>query len=693
MEEESTIHQIEGGTLEILGDGTKIQKKGGVTIVVKPDGTKIQTSADSVRLTQFPDGTTFQEQPNGTTLHTAVDGTLTQERPDGIVFKSFPDGSKRQTDVYGIIVDIAANGDKIQTNLDGTKLETRSNNRTFRHLADGAIIEIDSSTGAILRIERQSGSAGAANAVAEADATKKQQLEEKKLSWRDDPNLTRHRSDDNGGWYEHNSLTGQTRWLTVEESEEQIRTDEVARSFAAMRAAEAKADELEMKSKQALESILSKLNDKISMCNDYENEVVELKAETARRELVHQSQIVALQSQLTLSNSSTMSGTDARVQYCDLQIAHEQTTAELAQTKGMLDAATKRLKKTLSEYRTTKQQLSETVDAKRSMANKYEEIVDRAGTLAEEMTELSTASETSAALHTKSLREIKQLEAQVAKMVEEKESGGGGGGGGGSGDAGGGGGGGENLQQKLVAAERMCEVTMKKLTSAQQEISQQKYLFDEMQARRESSDKLMRSQRTALRNCEAEVARLRISLQQEAARHAAESQAEILHAENLKRKLQTTTLAGTMEVQSERLYELTTRMEQKDELIAELRGEIATLHSQVVDGKRNAKRQQEEIGGNTIALEAMSFFDMDSLGLNKASPAPPPERTLPVSLRSGSGGRQHRRSQLSGRSSSMIFAVDQDNVNCLLSLREESRKKRSSKLLRLLSSHEEVDER
>ena len=250
------------------------------------------------------------------------------------------------------------------------------------------------------------------------------------------------------------------------------------------------------------------------------------------------------------------------------------------------------------------------------------------------------------------------------------------------------------MQRKLVAAERMCEVTMKKLTSAQQEISQQKYLFDEMQTRRESSDKLMRSQRTALRNCEAEVAQLRISLQQEAERHAAESLAEKSHAENLQKKLQTTTLAGTMKVQSERLYELTTRMEQKDELIAELRGEIATLHGQVVDGLRNAKRQQEEIGGNTIALEAMSFFDMDSLGLNKASPAPPPERTLPVSLRSGSGGRQHRRrSQLSRRSSSMIFAVDQDNVNCLLSLREESRKKRSSKLLRLLSSHEEVDER
>ena len=254
MEEESTIHQIAGGTLEILGDGTKIQKTNGVTIVVKPDGTKIQTSADSVRLTQYADGTTFQEQPNGTTLHTDVDGTLTQERPDGIVFKSFPDGSKRQTDVYGIIVDIAANGDKIQTNLDGTKLESRSNNRTFRHLTDGAIIEIDSSTGAILRIERQSGSAAAANAVAEADATKKQQLEEKKLSWRDDPNLTRHQSDDNGGWYEHNSSTGQTRWLTVEESEEQIRTDEVARSFAAMRAAETKADELEMKSKQTKEN-------------------------------------------------------------------------------------------------------------------------------------------------------------------------------------------------------------------------------------------------------------------------------------------------------------------------------------------------------------------------------------------------------------------------------------------------------
>ena len=46
-----------------------------------------------------------------------------------------------------------------------------------------------------------------------------------------------------------------------------------------MKAAETRADELEMKSKQALESILAKLDDKISQCNDYEQQVVELRAE------------------------------------------------------------------------------------------------------------------------------------------------------------------------------------------------------------------------------------------------------------------------------------------------------------------------------------------------------------------------------------------------------------------------------
>ena len=41
----STVHDIPGGTLEVLQDGTKIQKTNGVSLVVKPDGTKIQVHA------------------------------------------------------------------------------------------------------------------------------------------------------------------------------------------------------------------------------------------------------------------------------------------------------------------------------------------------------------------------------------------------------------------------------------------------------------------------------------------------------------------------------------------------------------------------------------------------------------------------------------------------------------------------
>ena len=41
------VHKLKNGTLEVLGDGTKIQKTNdGTTLVVRPDGSKVQTMAD-----------------------------------------------------------------------------------------------------------------------------------------------------------------------------------------------------------------------------------------------------------------------------------------------------------------------------------------------------------------------------------------------------------------------------------------------------------------------------------------------------------------------------------------------------------------------------------------------------------------------------------------------------------------------
>ena len=75
----STIHQLPNGTLEVLADGTKIQKTDdGVMLCVRPDGTKTQTTADGARLVVHADGSKVQTTSDGTKQEVATDGTITQ---------------------------------------------------------------------------------------------------------------------------------------------------------------------------------------------------------------------------------------------------------------------------------------------------------------------------------------------------------------------------------------------------------------------------------------------------------------------------------------------------------------------------------------------------------------------------------------------------------------------------------------
>lgn len=75
----STVHVIPNGTLEVLADGTKIQKTDdGVVLCVRPDGTKTQTSADGARLVVYADGSKVQSTSDGTRQEVSTDGTITQ---------------------------------------------------------------------------------------------------------------------------------------------------------------------------------------------------------------------------------------------------------------------------------------------------------------------------------------------------------------------------------------------------------------------------------------------------------------------------------------------------------------------------------------------------------------------------------------------------------------------------------------
>ena len=773
----SCVQQIDNGTIETFPDGTRIQKTNdGVTLMVKIDGTKIQSKPDGSRLTVSPDGTRFQESADGSTLYADCDGVQTTTYTNGIEVILYPDGRKKQTDEFGVVVDVAVNGDQIQTNLDGTKYETRGT-RSFKHLADGSILERDPSTGAIIGVERAASTPEAEATVNEANAAKKLKKEELKSVYQ--TNLSRHRDQTSGAWYEHDKLTGQTRWLTTAESEEQMQTDEVAKAMAAMRMAEARADDIETKSKHTLEDMSQKLNENKQHCQDLEQQVVLLQEDVQRRHNAHHAShqqfeahmadtvkelndeiktLVAQTQQTDSTSDNNMEFTTLQNKYRSLRIANENIKTELATTKGTLQATAKRLNTTTLQLKDFKTQISTNNEASKALSRKYEEVVDRAGLLAEEMTVMQATMDTSADTYANSLQDIGRLQATLVKTTKERDEALSGEGGEGKGVATSTSSS-SDLESKMLAAERTCQATLKKLSAIQQENGQQRALLDEMQMRRESSDTMMRQQRTALKEYKGQVEKLRDDLRKEASRHAYDSQQHHEHTKELKNKLhlmydaldkkvaleevmekkldqlqqereqqglqqqglqqqeqqpsgetsssRTNSLnmnaAGeTMKQQSGRIYELTIAMTEKDELIATLRDEIASLHKKVSSLEEHAGDSRARgRDSNAIAMSAMSFFDMDNTtGLHLTSDAgsrgqqpPPPPSSSPTRRRRGARHPSTKRKSIMKRNSSMgsfgSQTFDQDNIERLISLRDASRIERSAALKGLLDSHKE----
>ena len=705
------------GTVETLDDGTRIQKTtDGTTLVIRLDGTKIQTKATGQIIHINPDGTKFQEDPDGSTLFVEVDGTHTKTHPNGLVMIFFADGSKRQTDQFGVIVEVAANGDRTQINIDGSKNEVRGE-RAFIHLIDGSILEVNPKTNAILRVERTASCPGAQAAVAETDAAKQHSLEQAKAAY--NPNLTRHVDMDSGAWYEHDQLSGSTRWLTTEETEEQLRTDELARVVTKSRVAEIKIVEIETNAKKKLEDMQSQLELTKQRNKELESQVVELQADVQRRHVAHvesntqyETHMQHTISQLKLSlgaTEGTGDGTeqeelfDLRQKYSTLQMKHGKSTGELATTRGTLEAVKKRLESTRLTLRSTRKEVGDAIDAKRAMSRKYEEVVDRAGSLAEEMKGMQTTLDSSADTYAKSLHEIARLEVSLQQVTEQNN---------GMQSTGVGKVNVDKNSKLLAAAERMCEVTMKKMTSANAEVRQQRALLEEMQLRRESTDVLMRRQRTALTEAEEQNDNLRQDLQNESERHAIDNMASKENTEKLKDRLYElyekyknvemtpknndevqNIVNETTKAQSERIYNLADQLQQKDSTITLLRQEVSSLHKELSALTRKLESDKK---GSAIAMDAISFFDMDALGLDKVPPPPPPAPSIPPSSpkkgsrpRVGSRARAFRMSRTSLRTSSGMSSfgsqsMDQDNVERLLTLRAESRSVRTNELHALL---------
>ena len=337
--------------------------------------------------------------------------------------------------------------------------------------------------------------------------------------------------------------------------EEQMQTDEVAKARAAMRMAEARADDIETKSKHMLEDMSQKLNESKQHCQDLEHQVVLLQEDVQRRHNAHHAshqqfevhmadtvkelndeiKMLLAQTQQTDSTSdNNVEFTTLQNKYRSLRIANENIKTELATTKGTLQATAKRLNTTTLQLKEFKSQISTNNEASKALSRKYEEVVDRAGLLAEEMTVMQATMDTSADTYANSLQDIGRLQAALVKTTKERD------------DALSGEGGegvttststSSELESKMLAAERTCQATLKKLSAIQQENGQQRALLDEMQMRRESSDTMMRQQRTALKEYKGQVEKLRDDLRKEASRHAYDSQQHHEHMKELKNKL------------------------------------------------------------------------------------------------------------------------------------------------------------
>jgi hypothetical protein len=128
-------------------DGTKIQTKAGVTLVVRPDGSRLQTQPTGVTLETFTDGRTIQENLDGTRIELFPDRRRVQSNPDGTVISVAPDGEQVQVFPNGQKLFVSRSG-KVTVVTDDATLPAwfKANPRMPQEGSKGATPEAASQT-------------------------------------------------------------------------------------------------------------------------------------------------------------------------------------------------------------------------------------------------------------------------------------------------------------------------------------------------------------------------------------------------------------------------------------------------------------------------------------------------------------------------------------------------------------------
>ena len=656
-----TVHQLPNGTLEILEDGTKIQKThGGVTLCARPDGTKVQTQADGTRLVVHPDGSKVQTSVDGTIQEVGVDGKITQTRPTGLVLEVWPDGRKRQTDTTGIIVDVAVDGSRIQTNLDGTKIEILADGTQLQHMKDGSIIEVDAKTGKIIRIVKVgsiNGDSPASKQVTDANKT---------------PMKPHYYDETSGAWYEHDPETGKTRWLTADEqvqfekssgaglcSSDTYKSEAtVSRSLKDMNNISSVEKEFQ-KSLREMQIKLNASNEKIgalqtslheakeeqnAIRQSYEHQLHQTLAENRTIVSTLQEEIQNLKIMQSSNHVSSVSRDEdaaaAKVLSLEAEISEmrgflkeEQmlrtnAVADLASTNGVLKTTREHLEKAREKARQTEVKLHDSNIELQNLRLLYEDVVEKAGKVAEEVTSLKRLLDESANAYDASIKEITRLEEVIATKASDANEG--------SHEAkpmtpG-------SIESQLKASEKMIAAVMNRLDASQRELSQTRNTLEEMHIRRESSEHLMRKQRTAIRKRDIRIQELHEELEECAAAHAkqvrkveksqrttvenminkiSQLEAKLANAatardskpSSLESNADLSANASLLRSHSSQMVELEQIILARDAEIAQIRKKLTLLSSE--NGKLQSKLDSEE-RDSILTMEALKFFDMPS---------------------------------------------------------------------------------
>ena len=200
---------------------------------------------------------------------------------------------------------------------------------------------------------------------------------------------------------------------------------------------------------------------------------------------------------------------------------------------------------------------------------------------------------------------------------------------------------------ELTAAEEMVKATIKRLEIVQKESAEQRNVIEEMELRRESAEHLLRQQRSAIAKRDGLVQELREELDKSASAHAKQtrkmdfdyrnrigrlestinilrgklaaaaettapdSEKEVLDShddEETKQKLQAES-KHLLEIQGGRIFELEQALMSKNEKIADLRHQLASLGEENTELQTKVRTKSSE---SVVTLEALNFFDIPS---------------------------------------------------------------------------------